>query len=115
MTQQIVTKLLELAVALVAPRRLRRARRAAPRSMPCRVTACASLCSFGAIIGSLDGAPIYEWVRVQVFDAQAGTRQYTLRYDGIGSGTPQHHFDLHGKEARLLVGRVLYTSVCRQP
>lgn len=71
---------------------------------------CAAVCSLGPVIGTFDGEPIYEWLRVQVFDRQEAPRLITLRFDGVGSGTPQHHFQMQGDQAQLLVGHVLYSS-----
>ncbi len=113
MHHHTITCVIGLAVVLAALAGSRYARRALHEAGPregVKPQPCAAVSSLGSIIGSLDGAPIYEWVRLQVFDGPAAPRQITLRFDGIGSGTPRHHFTLDGDCASLLVGRVLYTT-----
>ncbi len=74
-----------------------------------------AVCSLGRAIGSLDGEPIHEWIRLKIFDEQGFAGEIMLRYDGIADSAPRHHFTMDERHsARLIVGRVLYTSESRQ-
>lgn len=113
MPHHTITSLIALAVAfaaMAASAYLHRARRAPLIRGAISPRPCAAVCSLGPVIGCVDGAPIYEWLRVQVFEGPEPPRLITLRFDGIGSGTPQHHFEMRDGQAQLLVGRTLYSS-----